>query len=237
RLVLEETGLLPQVKPGVLSREDALALRAVSASQGLMLETTADRLAERGGPHWASPDKLPAARLATIEAAGEVGVPFTTGILSGIGETRRERIDALLAVRELDGRFGHVQEVIVQNFRAKPGTRMATAPEPPLEELLWTCAAARIVLGAAWNIQAPPNLSYDEFPRLLDAGINDWGGVSPVQVDHVNPEAPWPAVERLREATEARGLRLAARLPLYPEYVADLERWADPGVARAVLMR
>ena len=235
RLVLEETGLLPHVNPGLLSREDALALRAVSASQGLMLETTADRLAERGGPHWASPDKLPAARLATIEAAGEVGVPFTTGILIGIGETRRERIDALLAVRELDGRFGHVQEVIVQNFRAKPGTRMATAPEPPLEELLWTCAAARLVLGASWNIQAPPNLSYTDFPRLLDAGINDWGGISPVTVDHVNPEAPWPELQRLGEATHSRVLELAPRLAVYPEYVADPDRWLDAAVTPHVL--
>jgi FO synthase len=235
RLVLDETGLLPHVNPGVLSREDALALRAVSASQGLMLETTAERLAERGGPHWASPDKLPAARLATIEAAGEVGVPFTTGILIGIGETRRERIDALLAIRELDGRFGHVQEVIVQNFRAKPGTRMASAPEPPLEELLWTCAAARLVLGAHWNIQAPPNLSYADFPHLLDAGINDWGGVSPVTVDHVNPEAPWPELQRLADGTRSRGLELAPRLAVYPEYVAEPDRWLDAAVAPHVL--
>ena len=235
RLVLAETGLLPHVNPGVLSPGDVLGLRSVSASQGLMLETTAERLAERAGPHWASPDKLPAARLATIEAAGEARVPFTTGILTGIGETRRERLEALLAIRELAGRFGHVQEVIIQNFRAKPGTRMADAAEPPMEELLWTCAAARIVLGARWNIQAPPNLSYDEFPRLLDAGINDWGGVSPVTVDHVNPEAPWPELELLGERTRSRGLELAPRLTVYPEYVADLERWLDPAVAPRVL--
>jgi FO synthase len=234
-LVLEETGLLPHVNPGVLSLEDALALRPVSASQGLMLETTAVRLAERGGPHWASPDKLPAARLATIEAAGEARVPFTTGILIGIGESRRERLEALLAIRELAERFGHVQEVIVQNFRAKPGTRMAAAPEPPLEELLWTCAAARLLLGARWNIQAPPNLSYAAFPRLLDAGINDWGGVSPVTVDHVNPEAPWPELELLSEATRSRGLELAPRLAVYPEYVAEAERWLDTGVVPSVL--
>ena len=235
RLVLDETGLLPHLNPGVLSVEDALALRGVSASQGLMLETTAPRLAKRGGPHWASPDKLPGARLATIEAAGEARVPFTTGILIGIGETRRERLDALLAIRELSERFGHVQEVIVQNFRAKPGTRMAAAPEPPLEELLWTCAAARLLLGSPWHIQAPPNLSYAEFPRLLDAGIDDWGGVSPVTVDHVNPEAPWPELERLGEATRSRGLELAPRLAVYPEYVAALQRWVDPAVAPGVL--
>jgi FO synthase len=231
RLVLDETGLLPHLNPGVLTEEDVLALRPVSVSQGLMLETSAERLAERGGPHWASPDKLPAARLATIEAAGTGRVPFTTGILIGIGETRRERLETLLAIRELGERYGHVQEVIVQNFRAKPGTRMAAAPEPPLEELLWTCAAARLVLGPRWSIQAPPNLSYGEFPRLLDAGINDWGGVSPVTVDHVNPEAPWPELELLDEATRSRGLDLAPRLAIYPEYVAELGRWVDPGVA------
>jgi FO synthase len=235
RLVLDQTGLLPHVNPGLLSLDDIIALREVSASQGLMLETTAARLAERGGPHWASPDKLPAARLATIEAAGEARVPFTTGILIGIGETRRERLEALVAIRELHERFGHVQEVIVQNFRAKSGTRMAAAPEPPLEELLWTCAAARLVLGARWSIQAPPNLSYTDFPRLLDAGINDWGGVSPVTVDHVNPEAPWPELERLAEGTRSRGLELAPRLTVYPDYVAEPDRWLDAAVTPHVL--
>jgi FO synthase len=234
-LVLEETGLLPHLNPGVMAHDDVLALREVSVSQGLMLETLAERLAARGGPHWASPDKLPAPRLATIEAAGEAGVPFTSGILIGIGETRAERIEALLAIRELGEGFGHVQEVIVQNFRAKPGTRMADAAEPPLEELLWTCAAARLLLGARWNIQAPPNLSYDGFPRLLDAGINDWGGVSPVTVDHVNPEAPWPELERLAAATRERGYELVPRLAIYPEYVADLDRWVDAAVAPRVL--
>jgi len=231
QLVLDQTGLLPHLNPGLLSLDDALALRSVSVSQGLMLETTAARLAERGGPHWASPDKLPAGRLATIEAAGEARVPFTTGILIGIGETRHERLEALLAIRGLDERFGHIQELIVQNFRAKPGTRMAAAPEPTLEELVWTCAAARLVLGPTWHIQAPPNLSYTEFPRLLEAGIDDWGGVSPVTLDHVNPEAPWPELELLGEATRSAGLELVPRLAVYPEYAADPERWLDPGVA------
>ncbi len=233
-LVAEETGLLPHVNPGVLSREDLRCLRTVSASQGAMLETASARLSERGGPHFGSPDKLPARRLATIAAAGEERVPFTTGILIGIGETRAERIEALLAIRDLGERYGHVQEVIVQNFRAKPGTRMADAPEPAFEELLWTAAAARIVLGARWNIQAPPNLSYADFPRLLDAGINDWGGVSPVTIDHVNPEAPWPELEALRTATESHALTLAPRLCIYPEYVAEPERWLDPAVAQQV---
>ena len=235
RLVLEETGLLPHLNPGVMPPADVRALREVSVSQGLMLETTAERLAERGGPHWASPDKLPTVRLEMIAAAGDADVPFTTGILIGIGETRRERLEALLAIRELGERFGHVQEVIVQNFRAKPGTRMADDPEPTLEELLWTCAAARLVLGAAWNIQAPPNLSYEDFPRLLDAGINDWGGVSPVTVDHVNPEAPSPEVQQLGVATRSRGLELAPRLAVYPEFVAAIDRWVDTWVAPAVL--
>jgi FO synthase len=237
RLVLEETGLLPHLNPGVMSVADVAALREVSVSQGLMLEGVAPRLAQRGGPHFGSPDKLPERRLETIAAAGEQRVPFTTGLLIGIGETRAERLDALHEIREVGQRYGHVQEVIVQNFRAKPGTRMADAPEPSLDELLWTAAAARVVLGSAWNIQAPPNLSYSEFPRLLDAGINDWGGISPVTVDHVNPEAPWPEVERLRGATESRGLRLVPRLAVYPQYVAEHERWLDAAVVPYVLRR
>ncbi len=231
--VLGETGLLPHLNPGVMTREDAARLRRVSASMGLMLETTSDRLSARGGAHFGSPDKVPARRLETLAAAGEERVPFTTGILIGIGESRTERIDALLAIRELAERFGHVQEVIVQNFRAKPGTRMAAASEPPLEELLWTIAVARILLGPRAHLQAPPNLSYDEFPRLLDAGIDDWGGVSPVTIDHVNPEAPWPELDRLRRATESRGLELAPRLPVYPEWISG--EWIDPGVMPAVL--
>jgi FO synthase len=233
RLVLAETGLLPHLNPGVLTRDDLRALRGVSASMGLMLETASPRLSERGGPHFGSPDKLPAVRLETIAAAGEERVPFTTGLLIGIGETRAERLEALLAIRELSERYGHVQEVIVQNFRAKPGTRMANAPEPELEELLWTIAVARIVLGARAHLQAPPNLSYADFPRLLDAGIDDWGGVSPVTIDHVNPEAPWPELELLRAGTESRGLELAPRLPVYPEWISG--EWIDPNVLPAVL--
>src|SRR5712691_2444931 len=233
--VLEETGLLPHLNPGVMTAEDARALRGVSASMGLMLETTSERLSARGGPHFGSPDKVPRVRLDTLRTAGEVRVPFTTGILIGIGETRRDRIDALLAIRELADRHGHVQEVIVQNFRAKPDTRMARSPEPPLEELLWTIAVARILLGPRAHVQAPPNLSYDEFPRLLGAGIDDWGGVSPVTIDHVNPEAPWPEVERLREATRSRGLELAPRLAVYPRYL-DSE-WLDPKVLPYALRR
>jgi FO synthase len=237
RLVLHETGLLPHLNPGVMTAEDLQALRPVSASMGLMLETTSERLSRKGAAHYASPDKDPSVRLRTIEDAGRARVPFTTGILIGIGETRAERIEALLAIRDLGDRHGHVQEVIVQNFRAKAGTRMAAHPEPPLEDVLWTAAVARIMLGPHWNVQAPPNLSYDDFPRLLEAGINDWGGVSPVTIDHVNPEAPWPEVAALERATESRGLRLAPRLPIYPDYVLELKRWVDPAVAPFVLRR
>ncbi len=231
RLVLEETGLLPHLNPGVMTRGELEALRPVSASMGIMLETTAERLSARGGPHWASPDKIPARRLETIRLAGELRIPFTSGILVGIGETREERIDALLTLKAVGEEHGHLQEVIVQNFRAKPGTRMASHPEPTLDEHLWTIAAARILLGPSWHVQAPPNLAFDDFPRLLDAGIDDWGGVSPVTIDHVNPEAPWPDVERLRDATRSRGLELAARLPVYPEHLAELDHWVDPAVA------
>jgi FO synthase len=233
RLVLDETGLLPHANPGVITRDELAALREVTASQGIMLETASDRLSERGGPHFGSRDKRPAVRLETIRLAGELRIPFTTGILIGIGETRVERIEALLAIRDLHERYGHIQEVIVQNFRAKAGTKMVAAAEPSLEELLWTAAMARLVLGAEMNIQAPPNLSYDDFPRLLDAGINDWGGVSPVTIDHVNPEAPWPELERLCAATRAAGLEPAARLPIYPEFVDSA--WIDPAVMPRVL--
>jgi FO synthase len=233
RHVLDETGLLPHANPGVMTREELAALREVTASQGIMLETASDRLSQRGGPHFGSPDKLPAARLRTLELAGELRVPFTTGILIGIGETREERIEALLAIRDVHERHGHVQEVIVQNFRAKPGTLMVDAPEPPLDELLWTAAAARLVLPPDVHVQCPPNLSYDDFPRLLEAGIDDWGGVSPVTIDHVNPEAPWPEVERLSAATRAAGLELAPRLPVYPEFLDS--GWLDPGVLPHVL--
>ena len=234
RRVLEETGLLPHLNPGVMSRAELAALRPVAASMGIMLETTAERLAERGGPHWASPDKLPARRLETMRLAGELSIPFTSGILVGIGETREERIEALLTLHTLASEHGHLREVIVQNFRAKPGTRMAAHPDASLEEHLWSIAVARILLGPDVHVQAPPNLAYDDFPLLLDAGIDDWGGISPVTVDHVNPEAPWPEVERLRVACRMRGLELAARLALYPEHVIDVDRWADPAVAPAI---
>ena len=233
RLVMEETGLLPHLNPGVMSREDLATLREVSVSMGLMLETASERLSERGMPHFGSPDKLPARRLETIALAGELGVPFTTGILIGIGETRLERVEALEAIAALAERYGHVQEVIVQNFRAKRGTKMADHAEPSLDELLWSAAAARLILPESVHVQCPPNLSFDEFPRLLEAGIDDWGGASPVTVDHVNPEAPWPEIERLADATAAAGLTLVPRLAVYPGFVSG--RWIAPRVMTHVL--
>jgi FO synthase len=233
-LVLRETGLLPHANPGVMSRSEMVGLRAVSASQGIMLESLSARLCEPGGAHYGSPDKRPEARLETLQLAGELRVPFTTGILIGIGETRAERLEALFAIRDLHRRFGHIQEVIVQNFRAKPGTKLAGAAEPDLDDLLWSIAAARLILGPAMNIQAPPNLSPGVYPRLIAAGINDWGGISPVTPDHVNPEAPWPAIAELAERTAAAGKLLAPRLPIYPSYARDLATWSAPEIATQV---
>ena len=233
-LVLRETGLLPHANPGIMSRSEIAGLRTVSASQGVMLESLSARLCEPGGVHYGSPDKQPEARLETLRLAGELRVPFTTGILIGIGETRAERLEALFAIRDLHRGFGHVQEVIVQNFRAKAATKLAGAAEPDLDDLLWSIAAARLILGPAMNIQAPPNLSPGVYPQLIAAGINDWGGISPVTPDHVNPEAPWPAIAELAERTAAAGKLLAHRLPIYPSYARDLAGWSAPEVATQV---
>jgi FO synthase len=233
-VVLRETGLLPHANPGIMSRSEIAGLRTVSASQGIMLESLSARLCEPGGVHYGSPDKQPEARLETLRLAGELRVPFTTGILIGIGETRAERLEALFAIRDLHRGFGHVQEVIVQNFRAKAATKLAGAAEPDLDDLLWSIAAARLILGPAMNIQAPPNLSPGVYPRLIAAGINDWGGISPVTPDHVNPEAPWPAIAELAERTAAAGKLLAHRLPIYPSYARDLAGWSAPEVATQV---
>src|SRR5579862_1208762 len=227
-LVLKETGLLPHLNPGVMSRAEIETLRAVSVSQGIMLESASERLSRRGGPHFGSPDKAPARRLQCIRAAGEAAVPFTSGILIGIGETRIERIEALLALRDLHERYGHIQEIIIQNFRAKPETRMAAAPEPGRADHLWTIAIARLIFGPDMNIQAPPNLMPEALEAMIAAGINDWGGVSPVTPDHVNPEAPWPTLELLAQRTAAAGKLLVERLAIYPEYVRDPARWLDP---------
>jgi FO synthase len=232
--VHQETGLLPHANPGVMSREEIALLRGVTASQGLMLESTANRLCERGGPHFGSPDKRPAARIETLKLAGELAVPFTSGILIGIGETREERIEALLTLRDLHRRYGHLQEIIVQNFRAKPDTLMAGAPEPLDEELQWTVAVARLIFGSAMNIQAPPNLTRG-YGALIGAGINDWGGVSPVTPDHVNPEAPWPAIEALHRETRSAGKTLVERMTIYPAYALQPARWLDTRLSAGVL--
>jgi FO synthase len=224
--VIEETGLLPHLNPGVMSWEEMMRLRPVAPSMGMMLETTSERLfVTPGEAHHGSPDKKPSVRLRTIEDAGRLAIPFTTGILVGIGETLAERAESIFAIREASRRYGHVQEVIVQNFRAKPATPMADHADPETDEFLAAIAVTRVVLGPRANVQAPPNLSDDGFPRLLDAGINDWGGVSPVTPDHVNPEKPWPHLERLRAETEARGYSLRPRLTVYPSYVLQPDPW------------
>ncbi|MDA1323216.1 MAG: 5-amino-6-(D-ribitylamino)uracil--L-tyrosine 4-hydroxyphenyl transferase CofH [Proteobacteria bacterium] len=235
RLVFEETGLLPHANPGVMNAAELAALREVTVSQGIMLESTSSRLCEPGGPHHGSPDKDPAIRLATIEEAGRQRIPFTTGILIGIGETREERLDALLSLRALHRTYGHIQEIIIQNFRAKPATQMEGAAEPDLEDLLWTIAIARLTFGPNMNIQAPPNLSRSDYPKLIAAGLNDWGGISPVTPDHVNPEAPWPAIDSLRANTEAAGKQLVERLAVYPEFAQNSEQWQDSTIAPAIL--
>ncbi len=217
--VLDKTGLLSHANPGVMDIPALARLKDSNASVGLMLENVSPRLMRDGLPHAKAPDKVPALRLRTIEDAGKLSIAFTTGILIGIGETMEERIDSLFAIRALHEKYGHIQEVIIQNFRAKPEIPMAAHPEPSLEDMLRTIAIARLILGPHMNIQAPPNLSYDDFPRLLEAGINDWGGISPVTRDFINPEAAWPQIDRLQSETESRGFTLRERLALYPEFV------------------
>ncbi len=233
--VLRETGLLPHINAGVMDETWTARLKRVSVSQGLMLEQIAARLCEKGGPHHGSPDKLPETRLEALRAAGRARVPMTTGLLVGIGETRRERIEALLAIRALYAEYGHIQEVIIQNFRAKPGTRMAHAAEPSLGDHLWTIAMARILLPPEISLQAPPNLRAGEAAALIRAGINDWGGISPVTIDHVNPEAPWPQIEALDEQCAGEGRILAERLAIYPRQLANAEKWLHEDVRPAVL--
>jgi len=229
-LVFDETGLFPHLNPGLMNTDEFAELRRVSISMGIMLESASDRLTEKGMPHHGSPDKLPARRLETLRMAGEAMVPFTSGILIGIGETRHERLESLLALRDANEPFGHIQEIIVQNFRAKPETLMADAPEPDLNELLWTIAMARVIFGSEMNIQAPPNLSPGVLAQIVDAGINDWGGVSPVTPDFVNPEAPWPHLTNLADETAAAGKLLIERLALYPAYAREASLWADPNI-------
>ena len=227
QLVLEHTPLLPHANPGVMGPKDLERLRAVNASMGLMLETTSRRLLGPGMAHDNAPDKDPAVRLKTLENAGKLRIPFTTGILIGIGETFAERVDALCAIRDLHERYGHIQEVIIQNFRAKPGIPMQAHAEPTLLDFLRTIAVARIILGGEMNIQAPPNLTPEQYQLLLTAGINDWGGISPLTIDFINPEAPWPQIRTLERVSAEMGLRLRQRLALYPEYIVHKQGFID----------
>ena len=234
RLALDE-GLLPHTNAGVMTAEEMAALRPLNVSMGLMLESVSARLRERGGAHQQAPDKAPTVRLAMLRAAGELRIPFTTGILIGIGETRAERVDSLRAIADLHAAHGHIQEVIVQNFRAKPSTRMAGAPEPESADMARTIAVARLMM-PGMNIQAPPNLSPLDHRLFLAAGINDWGGISPLTLDYVNPEAPWPQVQALAATCRAEGFTLAPRLPVYTEYL-ETPGWLDEGLRGHVQSR
>jgi FO synthase len=223
QLVLEKTGLLPHSNPGLMGLEDLRRLRETNVSVGLMLESASPRLGRPGGAHWRAPDKVPSLRLRTIENAGQLSIPFTTGLLIGIGETPEERVDALQAIRAAHGKYGHVQEVIIQPFRAKPDIRMAQAPEPSKEDLLRTIAVARLILAGQINIQSPPNLLSEDYPDLLKAGINDWGGISPVTKDFINPEAAWPQLSSLAARTASARFVLRERLAIYPEFSSQPE--------------
>jgi len=227
KLVLNETTLVPHANPGSLTDSEMHTLRPVSPSMGMMLESSSVRLTERGGPHFGCPDKHPLVRLRTLRLAGELRVPFTTGILIGIGETRAERVDSLFDIRRLHADYGHIQEVIIQNFRAKPSTSMFGYAEPNVDEMVRTLAVARIILGPEMNLQAPPNLMPSEYGRYLRAGINDWGGVSPVTPDHINPEAAWPKIRELQSVSYSMGHILRERLSVYPDYLQEPVLWLD----------
>jgi FO synthase len=222
-LVLEKTGLLPHSNPGVMGVDDLSRLRETNVSVGLMLESASPRLLRVGGAHWKAPDKVPSLRIRTIETAGQLSMAFTTGILIGIGETPEERVDALLAIHSANQKYGHIQEVIVQPFRAKSDIRMANSPEPPIEDLQRTIAVARLILGGEMNVQSPPNLLADDYPDLLKAGINDWGGISPVTKDFINPEAAWPQISSLAARSATAGFVLRERLAIYPEFASRPE--------------
>jgi len=235
KAVIESTELLPHLNPGCMTYQEIEELRPVAASMGMMLESSSKRLCEKGGPHYGSPDKDPEKRLTTLDSAGRAKVPFTTGILIGIGETRQERVDSLIDIKKSHDKYGHVQEVIIQNFKPKLNTKMSGYEEPLVEELLWTIAVARIIFGPSMSIQAPPNLSPDNLNLLIDAGINDWGGVSPVTPDYVNPEAPWPHLIDLENQTYLSGKNLSPRLTIYPSYLNDLTTWVDDKLHSRIL--
>ena len=234
QLVLEETSMLPHANPGTMARREIAALQPFNPSMGLMLESTSEALYAKGGPHEFAPSKRPRVRLRTLELAGQLRVPFTTGILIGIGESRRDRIESLVAIAKLHAEYGHVQEVIIQNFRAKPDTAMQESPDAETAEFFWTVAVARLILGAEANVQVPPNLSASNYQIYIDAGINDWGGVSPLTIDFVNPEAPWPALTELRAKTEAAGFQLRPRLPVYPEYFLETKEFLPDSLHQKV---
>ncbi len=235
QLTLAQTGLFPHANPGTMTVEEMAMLRDSNASMGLMLESVSARLTQPGGPHHPAPDKHPLLRLHTIEGAGRLRIAFTTGILIGIGETLEERIDSLFAIKALHERYGHIQEVIIQNFRAKPTIPMRAHPEPTLLDMLRTLAVARLMLGAEMNLQAPPNLTPDAYPLLLLSGINDWGGISPLTKDFINPEAPWPQIATLRDGTASLGYRLRERLPIYPEYIVHKKGFVPSALAPRIL--
>jgi FO synthase len=228
------TGLLPHANAGLMGRRDLGLLREVNASMGLMLESTSDRLLGPGQAHDHAPDKLPKRRLRTLDLAGELRIPFTTGILLGIGETLEERVDALFAIREVDDRHGHIQEVIIQNFRAKPTIRFRHVPEPSFHDLRRTVAVARLIFGPDMSLQAPPNLSPDTYAKLIEAGLDDWGGVSPLTIDHINPEAPWPLLVALKEATLGMGYELRERLAVHPKYIVERPAFLHDTMRRKV---
>ena len=234
KLVYEETGLLPHLNPGNMTLLEMEKLREYSVSMGIMLESSSDRLCGKGGPHFGSPDKQPATRLQTMKNAGKLRIPITTGILIGIGETIEERIQSLLDIKNLHKEYGHIQEVIIQNFIPKENTRMKKHSPASKEDLLWTLSAARIIFGKDMNIQCPPNLNSDYLDQILDCGINDWGGVSPITIDHVNPESPWPQIEQLEKITNNKGMELVERLAIYPEYIED-QSWYDKNLHSGIL--
>ena len=227
KLVNEKTDLLPHANPGTMSKREMAELKPHNPSMGLMLENISPQLFAKGGPHEFAPSKRPSVRIKTITIAGILRIPFTTGLLIGIGETLKERIESLLYLRSLHRQFGHIQEVIIQNFRAKPQTQMESHPDASTNDLLWTIAAARLIMGSTVNIQVPPNLNIEDYQVYIDAGINDWGGVSPLTIDYVNPEAPWPALSELRQKTESKGFRLRPRLPIYPEFIFNDKKFLD----------
>jgi len=234
KLVIENSDLLPHANPGTMSKNELREIKKYNASAGLMLESTSSLLYQEGGPHEFAPSKRPIVRIKTMKNAGELNIPFTTGLLIGIGETLEDRIESLIEIRNLQNMYGNIQEVIIQNFRSKPNTPMSNIKDAETIDMLWTISVARLILGPDMNIQAPPNLSSDNFEIYLDAGINDWGGVSPLTIDFVNPEAPWPTLKSLKSKTELKGFNLKPRLPVYPEYFMTTTKFLSQDIMMKV---